>query len=361
MVYFKASTTKKDMRKVDDTTNKDSSKTTTSPDADTDTPRKNAHPPESSQTASFHDERQKQEETNDPIDKLQKEAIKTYLLGKGELIINHLNEKEKVPDYYVYKIPKLFFHQEGLDYIASLNGLPKHQHEFELILQRVTYLLYETKRVKYDYNQQVAKMIASVIQIMTKRIRPSETWEYYTNYFLQVLKDKQQQYIEHFDSYMTSKSKLLTDRAITSTNFDSRPDLIKHIEHYEKSNSFTGELEKIKHEALAEFIKEQIFLPRQQFEQKPSKESIKVLNEFIEQKKKELNTEAIYKGVGVEQFKLISKLLQAITLYYHCFQLQLPLFESAPELLDKIHQNTVVTIATSTGSGKKKSSLIVCM
>ncbi|CAF4897453.1 unnamed protein product, partial [Rotaria socialis] len=111
-------------------------------------------------------------------------------------------------------------------------------------------------------------------------------------------------------------------------------------------------MEKIKYEAFVEFIKQQIFPSQQQVDKELSKESIKVLNDFIKKKKEELRTERIYEGLNAKHFQLISKLLQRITLYYHCFQLQLPLFESAPDLLKKIDENTVIAISTSTGSGK---------
>ena len=285
------------------------------------------------------------------------EAMQTYLIGKSQSITNHLNSKQTLPDYYVYKVPRLFFGENEPNYIATLIGLPTHHHEFELILQRISYLSHETQRAKYNYKRQVAQSIDSVTTIMTKRIQSSETWKYYTKYFLEILKERKQQHFEHFDEYITSKSKLLTDQAIQNTHFDPRTDLDTNIEHFKKSEPFTVELEKMKLEALVEFIKQQIFLPRQQFEKKPSKESAKVLNNFIEQKKKEMSTERSYQGLGIEHFKLIAKLLQSITLYYNCFKLQLPLFESAPELLDKIDQNTVVTVSTSTGSGKQNYTI----
>lgn len=371
--------------------NEDSPETAVSLDTDTDAPPEYVQPPKPSQPELSQDEKQKLKELIDRIDELQKEldhqkeyektlkelekkittqtnygtkppkAMQTYLLGKGQLITKHLNDKQRLPDYYVHKIPTLFFHEDGSDYIASLTGLQTHHHEFELVLQRISYLSYETQHAKYEYKRQVSQTAESVITIITKRIKPSQTWKHYTNYFLQILKEKTQEHIEYFDEYITYKSKLLTDQAINNTNSELRTELETNMEHYKKSKSFTAKLEKIKHEALAEFIKQQIFLPRLQFDKKPSKESIKILNDFIEKKKEEMTTEQIYKGLDVEHFKLISKLLQTITLYYHCFQLQLPLFESAPELLEKIHQNTVITISTSTGSGKENKYFIVCI
>jgi HrpA-like RNA helicase len=40
-------------------------------------------------------------------------------------------------------------------------------------------------------------------------------------------------------------------------------------------------------------------------------------------------------------------------IYYRCFTIQLPLYESAKKLLKIIEENTVITIATSTGSGTR--------
>jgi hypothetical protein len=389
VTYFKASTRTKGIWNVTDIINEDSPEIPASLDTDTDAPAEYVQSAKPSQPELSQDEKQKLKELMDRIDKLQKEldhqkeyekslnefekkittqtnyvtkppdAMQTYFISKGQLITKQLNDKERLPDYYVYKIPRLFFHEKESDYIASLTGLSTHHHEFELMLQRISSLSYETQHAKHEYKRQVAQTAESIITIMTKRIQSTQTWKYYTNYFLQILKDKKQQHIEHFHEYITSKSKLLTDQVISNPNFKSRTELETNMEHYNKSNSFTVELEKIKLEALAEFIKQQIFLPRQQFENKPSKESTKVLNDFIEQKKKEMNTEPNYKGLGVEHFKLISKLLQTITLYYRCFQLQLPLFESAPQLMDKIHHNTVITISTSTGSGKENNSFIL--
>lgn len=281
------------------------------------------------------------------------DAMEVYLLGKGQLLVKHLNSKQRLPDYYVDKIPKLFFNEDKTCYVITLTGVPAHHKELEQVLERISHLSFETERLKNDCKHELTKTAESVIQILTKRIRPvSENLKHYTEYFLRILKDEKQHYAEQFDEYITDKSKLLTDRTITDDKFDPRPELKKAMEQYEKSKSFTYELEKIKHGALDEFIEQQIYLPRQQFERKPTNESLKVLNDFIEENKKEMKTNNDYKGLEVRPFKLISKLLQAISIYNRCFQLQLPLFESAPVLLKMIHENTVVTISTSTGSGR---------
>ncbi|CAF3205098.1 unnamed protein product [Rotaria socialis] len=385
MVCFKAPTTNKDKSNVNDIIDKDLLESLTSHDKNVDVSPEYVEPNKALQPELTQDEKQKLKELIHRIGELQKEldhqkdyekhlkdlekkittqtkyvtkppvAMQTYLLGKDELITKHLNDQQTLPDYYVYKIPRLFFYGQESQYNASLIGLPTHHHEFELVLQRISYLSQETEYVKYMYKREAAETVQSVIKIIIKPEKPlqsSQTWQHYTNCFMQILKDKKQQHIEHFDEYITNKSKLLTDQVITDTNFKPRPELEKNVVHYKKSNLFTDEMEKIKYEAFVEFIKQQIFPSQQQVDKELSKESIKVLNDFIKKKKEELRTERIYEGLNAKHFQLISKLLQRITLYYHCFQLQLPLFESAPDLLKKIDENTVIAISTSTGSGK---------
>lgn len=380
---FKAPINTKGIWSVNDIVNEELPESPPTLDINTDTPPEYVQPPNPSHPELSVEEKEKLKVLVDRINELQKqlneqkeyekyltefekkittqtnyrtqhpEAIKIYLLSKGELITKYLNDQQKLPEYFIGKIPKLFFHEHGSEYIADLTGIQTHHHEFELMLQRISHLSYETQHAKYEYKRQISQITESVMIVMTKRIKLSHTWKHYTNYFLQILKEKKEQYIEYFDEYITFKSKLLTDEVINNTNSDLRKKLEVNMAHYKDSKSFTYELEKIKDEALNEFIKQHIFLPQQQFDRKPSKESIKTLNTFIDKKKEEMKTDQAYKGLDVKHFKLISKILQTLTLYYHCFELQLPLFESAPELLEKIHHNTVVTISTSTGSGKE--------
>ncbi|CAF1456975.1 unnamed protein product [Adineta steineri] len=379
----KLSTSTKGVWSVKDIANGDKSDTSQTVEKDKDTPPSEFVPPAKfKHLEPSEDEKQKLKELIQRIKELQKEvdqqqeyernlkelekkitteteyatkppeAMETYLLPKGQLIVKYLNEKQKLPDYYIDKIPRLFFNEDDFNYTASLTGLPTHHHEFESLLKRISHLAYETQCTKYNYKQEVSKLTDSVVTIMTKRVRSSQTWNQYVKYFMNILKEKKEKHLEQFDEYIKSKSKLLTDQAINDAKFESAKDLENHKENYKKSKSFEHVLEKMKVDALDEFIKEEIVLPRQQLERKPTKESIKVLNDFIDEKKEEVKTEQSYKGLEVEQFKQLAKLLRTLKLYYNCFQLQLPLFESAPDLIEKIRQNTVTTISTSTGSGK---------
>jgi hypothetical protein len=86
-------------------------------------------------------------------------------------------------------------------------------------------------------------------------------------------------------------------------------------------------------------------------DKKPSDKSIEVLKDFIQKIKSSFQNEQKYAGYQLKQFRLVPELLKRLMIYYSCFTIQLPLFESSKDLLNKIEQNTVITIATSTGSG----------
>ena len=185
----------------------DSSKT----ESDMDTPPKYVQPTEVTHPAIPENEREKMKELIDRINRLEKdlneqkeyekalkefekkittetdyvtkpvEAMETYLLGSGQLITKFLNKKQQLPDYYVDKIPRLFFDKTNRIYKASLTGVQTHHHEFELLLQRVSYLAYQTKRMQYDYKKEIDRSIDSTqMTLMKKRIRQTDIWKTYT-------------------------------------------------------------------------------------------------------------------------------------------------------------------------------------
>ncbi|CAF1234620.1 unnamed protein product, partial [Didymodactylos carnosus] len=60
----------------------------------------------------------------------------------------------------------------------------------------------------------------------------------------------------------------------------------------------------------------------------------------------------MYKGINRQHFNLIPDLIHRAIIYCHCYELQLPLYESSLDLLEIIKQHTVISLSTSTGSGK---------
>ncbi|CAF4306111.1 unnamed protein product [Rotaria sp. Silwood2] len=278
-----------------------------------------------------------------------------FLFSKTKHITDHLKSKHPI-DAYLPGIPSLIITEKNGYYCISLTGIKAHHDEFKLILKRIQTLSNATKSAKAFYQRHLNSQFQSINHIMAQKIRPSQDWKSYTKYFQQLVKNKIDDFVKLYDDYISKKSKLMVDECITDINFQSQNQLRKLTEKYMKKKQFLPELEICKSEALYEYIKQHVLSERLKFEKKPSKKSLDTMNEFIDKVKIELKTNSIYNGCNLEQFKEIPKLLQRIMLYYRCFLLQLPLYESSKGLLEKIERNTVITIATSTGSGK--SSLL---
>ncbi|UJR32828.1 hypothetical protein I4U23_020290 [Adineta vaga] len=288
----------------------------------------------------------------DTIDNL---IIKLYLAPNQNHVIEHLKSKYELDKYFV-GIPSLTMTEKPTYYCVSLTGVQAHHEEFRLILRRLQLLSTVVQSAKAFYQRQLDEANRKIVFIMTQQIQTSSNWRFYTRYFQEMTKKKIDEFVRLFDEYISQESKTIIGDCIRQSNFQAKFQVQKLTTRYMAKKQFIPELEFIKYEAFNEFIKQQVFSERTKFDKKPSAKSMQTMNEFIDKVKKELQTNDKYHGFDLEQLRLIPKLLQRIMLYYRCFLLQLPLYESSKELLDKIEKSTVLTIATSTGSGK--SSLL---
>ncbi|CAM4832427.1 unnamed protein product, partial [Rotaria magnacalcarata] len=288
-------------------------------------------------------------------DNIEPIVAQVFLLSKIKQITNHLKAKYPLDDYFI-AIPNIIIAEKDAVYCLSVTGVQAHHDEFKLVLKRIQTLSNVPQSAKVFYQNVLNRIVTSITQIMVKKVPFSHDWQSYTRIFQQLVENKIQDLIKVFDEYITRESKELTDHCITDVHFKSWAQLRILTNRYLQKNTFTSELEALKHIAFEEFIKQKISSQQLKFEKKPSKKSLEILNEFINKIKKEFKQNKQYTGCDLQQFKQILKLLQRTMLYYRCFLLQLPLYESAKELLDKIEKNNVVTVATSTGSGK--SSLL---
>jgi hypothetical protein len=284
-------------------------------------------------------------------DNVESIVVQNFLFSKLKHIISHLKTKYQMDDYFV-GIPNIEPTQRNNYYCISVTGVQAHHDEFKLVLRRIQKLSNLTQSAKDYYQRQLNATLKSINYIMTQKIHSSQDWRNYTKYFQQLVQNKIEEFVKLFNEYITYEAKSMTEQCITDAHFQSSGQLRKLTDRYMQKKSFTSELEVLKHEAFEEYIKQNISSQQLKFEKKPSKTSLQTMNEFIEKVKREFRTNHIYIGCDKEQFRQIPKLLQRIMLYYRSFLLQLPLYESSHELLDKIEKNTAITIATSTGSGR---------
>ena len=127
-------------------------------------------------------------------------------------------------------------------------------------------------------------------------------------------------------------------QSITNPNFQSSVELRKVTDRYIKKKQFESEIEILKYEALDEYIRQHVLSERVKFEKKPSNVSLNTINEFVDKVKREFKTNPVYVGCNLEQFQTNSKINSKNYAVISVFLLQLPLYESSQELLDKIEK-----------------------
>lgn len=292
-----------------------------------------------------------QEITTIDYDNVESNLVKVFLLGKTTQIINYLKTKYQIDAAFI-AIPYIAIIEKSDNYCLSVIGIQKHHDEFKLVLQGLQKLSSIMQSSKIDYKRELNKTVTPIYEIMFKQIEASHNWKSYVKSFRQLLQNIIQDFVKRFDDYITHQANNMRDQCITDANFQPSVQLHQQTHEFLVNNPLQPELEKLKYEAFEEFLKQNIFEQQVKFDKKPSTESVKTMNQLINKARKEFKTNTKYIGFGFDAFKQISKLLQRVFLYYRSFLLQLPLFESSEKLLDEIEQNHIITVSTSTRSGK---------
>ncbi|CAF1353727.1 unnamed protein product, partial [Rotaria sordida] len=285
---------------------------------------------------------------------IQHEVIHRFLTPKDSIIIRYLQDLVKNLDpSFNDRVPKIIFAGKNNQYIVTVVGFPAHHQGFKDVLQRIWSLMNVIESAKGFYqrnaNRQIKQLMKQAVYCVTSK---THSWREYVKTFSQLLKVTSVEYGKKFQDYLDEQVNALIDQCIMGKLPTPWMDIRKATDKFLQKHPLMNEIESIKHAALEEFIKENIFIQRAKLEKKPSVESVAVLQDFINKVQKEFKTQKMYQGHELEHFALIPKLLQRLVLYYGCFKVQLPLYESSKDLLDKIEKNAVTTISTSTGSGK---------
>ncbi|UJR17483.1 hypothetical protein I4U23_004378 [Adineta vaga] len=288
-------------------------------------------------------------------DNIEMILVKNFLFINLRYIISYLKAKHPIFKSSL-DIPNIIITEKTNVYCISFTGLNVHHDEFKRILRQMKFLLNLIQSAKTYYQQQLNNTYESINHIITKQIYPSSDWISYTKSYQDLLKMKINEFLHSFDEYLLKESKSIFEQMITEPSFQAWVQLQKLTDRYLKKKQLKPELQIIKHEALDQFIKQHVLSERSKFETKPTTKSLQTMVEFIDKTKKQFQTNPLYNGCDLEQFRYIPIILQRIIIYYRCFLLQLPLYESSKDLLDKIEKNTVITIATASGLGK--SSLL---
>ena len=299
-----------------------------------------------------------QQKIKEAIDKLQVivysnieiPVVQNYFIAKINHIVNHLRETGAI-DQHLVGIPSLTMTQVNTYYCLTLTGFDSHHEEFKQVLRRIQTLSSVTQSAIRYYRRLSTQAVTHIYERMTNQIQSTADWKFYTKYFNHLLTESNERLSKTFEEFIVKESQAITEQCVTIAGFQSSRHLRQLTTNYIVDHPFLGSIESIKQQALDEFIEQQIFSQQLKYEKKPSNKSIQTLKKFIHKIKQEFQTNKALIGTELKHFQEIPKLIKRLMLFYRAFLLQLPLYESAEELTDKIEKSCVVTIATSTGSG----------
>ena len=288
------------------------------------------------------------------------EIVVDFLTPKFYQVLSSLRDiKTQFTDYPKDKIPKMQFEKTSSGYTVSILGFQEHHDAFKRIVTRVRELLDLRQGAIGFHQRKLDQRVNSMKKEIFKVKQKTLLWKQYSKSLIRLLDEKSNQFTIKYRDYIQQVSKSLTEQCI-SNNFNTiRNEIRLKTNQFMKDNYIIKEIETIKHQAFEEFIKENIILQRNYHEKKPSNKSISVLEKLIDKTRKTLKTNSSFVGHELKNFSLIPDLLQQVIIYYSSFSIQLPLYESAVDLLDIIEKNTVTTIATSTGSGKNYHAYLI--
>ena len=286
-------------------------------------------------------------------DNIQKHIIDQFVAPKLSLINDQMGSSTPNLDRrLIDKIPKILFAQTNNVYTVSVTGFHIHHKTFKDILKRLTKLDDINEQAKQYYQRYLGRIVRRTQDTIKQVKSRTQNWKQYSQLLVDLLKQKENEYSNQFNVSISQKVLEIGENVIVDRSSAIWDVIRKYTEEFEEQNIFQHQIEPLKHQALEQFITQNISFQRIQVDKKPTDESIKVLTNFINKVKDTFRTQQVYVGCKLENFSLIPHLLHRLMIYYSCFTIQLPLFELSQELLKQVERNTVITIATSTGSGK---------
>ena len=287
---------------------------------------------------------------------IETEIVQDFLTPKFYQILEYLKRiKTQFHKHLADKIPKMQFQATTNGYNVTILGFREHHDAFKGIVTCIRQLL-RLKQGAIHFHQQKLNQKASLMKKNISRVKQkSSLWKQYSQTLIRLLDEKSNEFIKTFLDYIQKVAKSLGEECIANDLPTIRSEIRKRTDQFMKDNFLIKEIETLKHQGFEEFIKQNIILQRNYHDKKPSNKSVSVLETLIDKVRNAFKTNSSLIGHDLKQFNQIPDLLQQVVIYYSCFNIQLPLYESAIELLDKIERNTVTTVATSTGSGRMDS------
>ena len=289
---------------------------------------------------------------------IDKSIVHDFLIPRETLILRQLpKQNSKFDDYLIGHIPKMdFFEQDG-SLVVQLSVFDEQHQIFKSILKRLL-MLVKAKQSASEFYRRYLNRITRSMNRKLFRVKPNTVyWKHFSQLFYRNLIGKTTQLCEEFQQAIELESKKFSKTIITEKSASPWSMVRTFTDGIKDQDLLINEIERLKYQAFEQFITLNVSLQQLKFDRKPTKRSVDTVQDFLEQMKRIFQEDRQYLGWNQEDFNRIPGFLERIIIYHCCFTLQLPLYESSKRLLKDIEENNVITISTSTGSGKSFSSI----
>ncbi|CAF3699328.1 unnamed protein product [Rotaria sp. Silwood1] len=233
----------------------------------------------------------------------------------------------------------------------NLEAYSVHHVAMNAIRSRTEQIIRQVARQKTSYRNKIAISIRSFIKTISNvQLRcSSKNWKIFMEIFQHLINNAHEMFCQQFNVEIGKKVRPLINDMIQNIS-DWWNKLAIETNNYLTTHDFMKSIEELKRNAFKQFVikTKEIFTYTNEY----TKRSSDVREVHLRQLQYILDSDIIYSGHQPHHFSLLSSLIHRVHVILQCFKLKLPLFESSVDLLEKIHENTVVAISTATGSGK---------
>ncbi|CAF1495767.1 unnamed protein product [Adineta ricciae] len=283
---------------------------------------------------------------------LENKQLREKISSLKTQIVAQVDDSNTQTSSVLNSVPSMELDEQYEDQIL-LRGFQVHHKALDNIFQKIRLLTQQIHSAEKDFNQQLNRNVQTVLQTVQQvHLEKMIYWKSYRSSFVKHTNHSYDDNIKNFSKYLHEKLRSFLDICIQDLSHDFKTDIFYLTNNYSKDTAFMDDMEKIKLSAFGDFIREHIFLQQKSTKTIPNKDAVSCLNKHIEKVQNILKTDTKYKGCELKHFYMVNSLLQRLMVFYHCFLVQLPLFNASFGLLSDIETNTIITISTATGSGK---------
>ncbi|CAF1156177.1 unnamed protein product, partial [Didymodactylos carnosus] len=277
---------------------------------------------------------------------------KEYLLTTAGTFRESLKSIQCHYDEYIFDLPSVTVLESVRDErfcTFRVKGFHEHHNEMAVIQKNIYELINTIHSEQSDHWISIKDHVRSTVrelQSVNCRWDMKSDWIRYSTQLMNSILAKQEQLTETFNKTLDETCITLVKVCIKNTDKQWRQQLYSAVARNAQIHSFKNAVKNAKHLALEDYIN------KIEVNNIATGKSIHVRDQHLRNLVATFKEEQESRASDANQYNNIPAFLQRINIYFRCFALQLPLFESSIELLEKIEQKTVVTISTPTGSGK---------